>query len=351
MKKNLFVFFFTALVNAGNAQGIPVKNNEPVIINGTMPSVATDSKGILYMVFTRGEKLEYIASSDKGISFSNPIIIDSIKNVFGAAGRGPQIVKTSNGLCVLAPDKNGDIHCYYSDNNGKWKKQGKINDIDAVAKEGFVSAASNGDSIYVAWLDLRYDEKNKIVGTLSVDGGRHWQNNKIIYQSPSGTVCECCKPSVSFTRSGVHVMFRNNIDGNRDLYFMHSPNGTEFNKSQKLGQGNWKLNACPMDGGGIIDVANGNVRTVWRRNDTIFSCIPGQKEVLIGKGKNCVITAAGDNYVYAWIENNYIVCLLPGGKKIIAGKGSLPLIKTINEKEVICVWQSDSNIFSRLISL
>jgi hypothetical protein len=94
------------------------------------------------------------------------------------------------------------------------------------------------------WLDLRSNEKNKIAGVLSTDGGRHWQKNKIIYQSPSGTVCECCKPSVSFTRSGINVMFRNNYNGNRDLYIMHSANGDDFDKPQKLGQGNWKLNAC-----------------------------------------------------------------------------------------------------------
>jgi hypothetical protein len=75
-----------------------------------------------------------------------------------------------------------------------------------------------------------------------------------------------------------------------------------------------------MDGGGIVDDGNGNLQTVWRRADTIFSSKPGEKEIAIGKGKNCVIAEADNNYVYAWIENNNIVCLLPGGKKINAGK-------------------------------
>jgi hypothetical protein len=65
MKRIMIIFFCVVMVNLCNAQQAPVKNTEAVIINGTMPSVATDSKDILHMVFIRGEKLEYISSSDK----------------------------------------------------------------------------------------------------------------------------------------------------------------------------------------------------------------------------------------------------------------------------------------------
>jgi hypothetical protein len=48
------------------------------------------------------------------------------------------------------------------------------------------------------------------------------------------------------------VMFRNLINGNRDLYLIESiDNGKTFGQATKPGNGYWKLNGCPMDEGGL----------------------------------------------------------------------------------------------------
>src|SRR6266536_2383985 len=65
------------------------------------------------------------------------------------------------------------------DAKGKWIKNGKVNDVDDVAKEGFLSVSSYEDSLYAIWLDLRDNSRNKIVGALSADGGKTWSKNKI----------------------------------------------------------------------------------------------------------------------------------------------------------------------------
>jgi len=90
---------------------------------------------------------------------------------------------------------------------------------------------------------------------------------------------------------------------------------------------------------------------VWRRVDTIYSCVPGQHEEMISKGKNCTLENVNNKYVYTWIENGNIVCLLPNGKKIIAGEGSFPVLQKINNNALLCVWQNENNVYSKIISL
>ena len=60
----------------------------------------------------------------------------------------------------------------------------------------------------------------------------------------------------------VYVMFRNFLNGNRDLYLIQSDDtGATFGTAQKLGIGSWQLDGCPMDGGSISMDAQ-NVQTV-----------------------------------------------------------------------------------------
>lgn len=345
--KNLLVTFCCLIIILSFKKA----DSELVAINATIPSVTTDAEGIIYIVFANGNKIEYVTSADKGVSFSKPVLVDTIKDLFGVAGRGPHIICASNTLTILAPDQAGNIHAYTKDANGKWMKNGLVNDVPEVCKEGFVSVSAKGDSLFAVWLDVRNTKRNKIVGALSADGGKTWSRNKIIYESPSGGVCECCKPSVAFGNNGINVMFRNNLDGNRNLYLIQSHDGGKtFGTAMKLGEGNWKLDGCPMDGGGIT-VNNGLIKTVWRRMDTIYSDIPGKHEEMIGKGKNCTIENTGNANAYAWLEGKNIVCLLPNKKKIVVGEGTFPVLQQLNAKQLICVWEKDKSVYSRTINL
>jgi len=350
MKKTfLLCCCFTAAVSFNK---IYAENNDPVFVNAAMPSLTKDKNGIIYMLFAKGNGLYYAISADKGAGFSSAMFIDSISGLVSTAGRGPLISYTKNGLNILALDKDGNIYSYTKAETGTWIKHEKVNDAADVAKEGFLSVAAKEDSLYAVWLDLRGNDKNKIAGALSADGGKTWQKNKIIYESPSGTVCECCKPSVVFGEKGITVMFRNSMDGNRDLYIIQSSDGgNNFSGTMKLGKGTWKLNACPMDGGGLRYSSNGSLQTIWRRRDTVFVSAPGMQEQMIGKGRNCSIENISEQFIYSWIEDSNIVCLLPGNKKINIGEGSNPVLKAIDEKSFLCVWQYNKNIYSKLISL
>ncbi len=321
---------------------------------GQMPALAKDANNNIQLVYGIGDSLMYTYSTNKGNSFSSPVLIGTLQGLVASSTRGPQVTATKNGTTVIAVNNAGNIVSFIKDESGKWIRSAKVNDVDEVDKEGFSGLSSDGkNNLFAIWTDLRGDKHNKIYGASSTDGGKTWNKNILVYASPDSTVCECCKPSVAMQGSNVYVMFRNWLNGNRDLYLIQSTDGGNiFGKAQKLGTGSWQLNGCPMDGGGLALAKNGTPQTVWRRQSKIYAASPGTMEKEIGEGKGCTIETVNNKNVYAWTDNNGdIICLLPDGVKRNAGKGSLPVLKSISDYEVICVWQNENEIKSALLRL
>ena len=222
--------------------------------------------------------------------------------------------------------------------------------MDSVALEGFVSLSGDGENAYAVWLDVRNNKRNKIYGSASFDRGKTWSKNILIYQSPDSSVCECCKPSVVMKGKQVNVMFRNWINGNRNLYLITSTDGGKtFDEAQKLGKGNWQLKGCPMDGGGIAVNNKGVVNTVWRREQNIYACQPGGEEKLLGEGNSCIVESIGDEYAYAWTANKKIICVLPDGKQVNPGKGNTVQLTSIDKYHLLCTWENEGSIYTELI--
>lgn len=266
--------------------------------------------------------------------------------------RGPQIASADNGLIITACTSEGNIYCYKNDFSGKWTKTKRVNDVNESAKEALMALSADGLNVFAVWLGVKNPKGQNIYGSQSLDGGKTWTKNILVYASPDGTVCECCKPSVAIKGHKVYVMFRNLVYGNRDLYLIESADGGKtFGKANKLGNGSWKLNGCPMDGGGLVIDKSGNPETVWRREGKIYSASPSSPEKEIGEGRGCSIDSFNNQLVYAWSENGIVTVLKPDGKTIKLGKGSLPLVKTINEKQVICVWENEKQIHEDVLDL
>ena len=324
-----------------------------IIAQGEIPNLSVDNKNVIHLTYGNGDSILYSYSSDEGKTFSSPDLVDTIPGLFSFAMRGPQIAAANNTIVIIATDKKGNIFSWLKDGSGKWMKDARINDVDTIAKEGLTALGSDGNKNFVAvWLDLRNDRKNNLYGTRSEDGGKTWSKNFMVYTSPDGHICECCKPSVTINGKNVFVMFRNWVNGNRDLYLIKSSDGgATFGVAEKLGTGSWQLNGCPMDGGGLAIAGDNTAETVWRRKNKIYACENGKEEREIGEGKSCTIATAAGKNVYAWIQDGKVVCLLPDGKKKVVGTGNLPVLKFVNEKEVLCVWEENKNINSTLIQL
>ncbi|HYK44719.1 MAG TPA: sialidase family protein [Parafilimonas sp.] len=350
MNKIFFLFFLLASIASCTDQH-PATDVVAVIGDGKMPAIAGDVDNNVSVAYGSGDQLMCTYSRD-GQTFGSPEIVAELPGLVASATRGPQITATKNGLAIIAVNKDGNIFSYVKDASGEWISTGRVNDIDTTDKEGFIALASDeGNNLFAIWPDLRADHQNKIFGARSNDGGRTWMRNILVYRSPDKTICECCKPSVVMNGRNVFVMFRNWLHGNRDLYLATSSDGGEsFGQAQKLGSGNWKLDACPMDGGGLTVNSSGAVSTVWRRQSKIYACEPGQVEKEIGEGKSCSIEDVYGKDIYAWIADGDIVCLLPGGKLQTIGHGSSPVLKKMSEKKAVCVWEDDGKINAAMLT-
>lgn len=346
-----FIAFFFSLLSCLGCNEKKDILKSAIIGQGKIPQLVRDSNNYLHIVYGKGDSIMYSNSKDDGRSFSSPSLVAIHPKLFSTAMRGPQIAQTNNGLAILGADESGDIYSYIKDESG-WKQASKVNDTAQVAKEGLMAVSGDGETLFAVWLDLRGNNRNKIVGSKSIDGGKSWSKNIQLYVSPDSTVCECCKPSVIVKKENVYVMFRNWLNGNRDLYLIQShDNGISFGPAEKLGTKSWALNGCPMDGGGIAVSSNNTIQTVWRRENAIFAYEPGSQEILLGEGRSCVIETVGNKNVYAWTLKGEVICALPNNKTINLGKGSLPIIKEVNEKRVVCVWENDRQIEYSFIDL
>jgi hypothetical protein len=146
-------------------------------------------------------------------------------------------------------------------------------------------AASPDGSVFCAWLDL-LSRKTEVYGARSRDGGATWEPDRLVYRTPRGSVCECCHPLVAHGPAGeLLVMWRNQLQGARDLYLARSGDGgVTFAPAEKLGKGTWTLNACPMDGGAVAMGPGNLVESIWMRQGDVFSARPGEVERRLGKG-------------------------------------------------------------------
>ena len=330
-----------------------VPKTDFVIADGQMPHMAKDKAGNLHLVYGVGDSIMFTYSSDKGNSFASPSVITVLPDLFSFATRGPQISVMDKGVVVTACTSKGNIYSYYKEKEG-WKQGARINDIDTVAKEGLMALSADGENAFAVWLDIRNNngKGQRVFGAKSGDGGRTWSKNILVYASPDKTVCECCKPSVAMQGKNVYVMFRNWLNGNRDLYVIQSSDGgASFRQGQKLGTDSWKLDGCPMDGGGLAINKNGEVQTVWKREADIYTTMPGIPEKKIGEGRGCTIETVDNKNVYAWTENGEVVLMKPQGLKEVIGEGTQPVLKALDDNHVMCIWEKDKQLHGSVLEL
>lgn len=228
-------------------------------------------------------------SNDGGATFAAPVKVAHVPQLMLGMRRGPRIAAHGDRVTVTVVAH--ELLAFTSSDGGKtWSQPVTINEIATSAREGLHDLAGAADGqLFVTWLDLR-NGKMELWGGSSRDGGRTWAKNEQIYRSPDKSICECCHPSALFDADGnLAVMWRNSLEGSRDMWMTTRAKGaTRFAAARKLGEGTWKLNACPMDGGRIVALGRGHFGAVWQRNGEIFLSRGESAEMTIGKGKQPV---------------------------------------------------------------
>ena len=311
--------------------------------------------------FVWQNKVMFSSSTDNGALWTEPSVVGEAPALAAGRHRGPRIAFSEDAIVITfiagkseKRGADGDLFAYRSTDRGKtWKQTARINDVVDAAREGLHAMASGSKGfLYTAWLDLR-KPGTRLYGSASRDGGLTWSANEEIYQSPEGTICQCCHPSLAIdSHDVIHVMWRNVIDGNRDFYLASSKDGGKhFSVAEKMGIGSWKLNACPMDGGDLVIAENGKPVTVWRREDAIYVAIPGELEREVHVGKDPSIALARDGTYFAWRDDQGIEVRTPGKVEpsLLDADGAYPQLLTLQDGTVLAAWEHKGQIrFERL---
>jgi hypothetical protein len=294
---------------------------------GVQPQLAARGSQI-YLAFGAGDVVSVARSTDAGATFDAPVTLPAAGKLALGAHRGPRIAVTRDAVlvAVIAGAKgggaDGDVVLYRSTDQGRtWSAPTIINSVPGAAREGLHGLAANATGVVaIAWLDLR-GKGTRIYATVSRDHGVTWRES-LVYASPSG-VCECCHPSVAVGDDGrFAVMFRNHLEGRRDMYVIQSRDGAVFAPPVKQGAGSWPLEACPMDGGAIAIDATGTY-AVWRREATIFASTTAARasesgpEQPLGTGRDPVVARTGRGVDVAWTGEDGIA-LRQAGKAVAA---------------------------------
>ena len=314
--------------------------------------------GQVAMAFGAGASIYFARSKDQGRSFGAPVKVADAGALALGRHRGPRLVILKDALLIsaIAGEKqstgphahglpeNGNLMVWRSiDNGATWTRAAVINDVPGAAREGLHAIAAGPDGeLFAVWLDLR-TQGTQLFGAQSSDGGVTWSKNVSVYSSPDGTICQCCHPSLSIDEKGaIWVMWRNVLGGSRDLHLIKSVNGVNFGKARKLGSGTWKINACPMDGGGFV-VAKGQVTSVWRRDGEIVLDEPGHAEQSIAAGKDVAITRGKRGLYLAWTGKDGAIQVRPPGAPepmAIGPEGGFVHLMPIEDGSVLAAWEA-----------
>ena len=323
--------------------------------------------GMTAMVFGGGPSIYFASSSDNGLTFAKPVKVSEAGAVALGRHRGPRVVilkdsilvsavvaeKVSTGTHAHGLPENGNLNVWRSTDKGRtWKPSGVVNDVPGAPREGLHAMVAGADgALFAAWLDQRTPGM-KLYGSRSADGGVSWSKNIEVYRSPDGAICNCCHPSLAIEASGrIWAMWRNVLDGNRDMYAAYSDNGAAFQPVAKQGSGAWKINACPMDGGGFV-VEQGRITSAWRRESDIYLAEPGVPEKKLGAGKDVAIARTKRGVYAAWTRDGGLMLRRPGEGEAqpLSASGAFVTLTPLHDGAVLAAWESNGSIETRTIN-
>lgn len=309
MKAPLYFLVSLLAVAAANAA------SRTEIPNAAQPQLCAAADGRVWLAYGQGGSVFVARSDDGGATFGQANKVAAPAKLALGMRRGPRIA--AHGDRVTVTVIGTELFAFSSADGGKtWSQPVTINEVPTSAREGLHDLGCGPDGgLFVTWLDMR-NGAMELWGAASSDGGRTWSKNEQVYRSSDKAICECCHPTALFDAEGnLAVMWRNAVEGSRDMWMTTRAKGAaQFTPARKLGDGNWKLNACPMDGGKIVALGAGKFASVWQRAGEVFFAPAGGAEVLLGKGKQPVAVARGAEMFVLWQQGNDLVSATGTGK-------------------------------------
>ncbi|MDB6152553.1 MAG: glycosyl hydrolase, repeat-containing protein [Chthoniobacteraceae bacterium] len=338
--------------------GQPVEIIPQELRGAIQPQVAMSPDGGVHVVFGKTTSIYYTGSKDGGATFSVPVRIADLPKLALGMRRGPRIAATESLLTVSAISHgNGNLYSWHSADHGTTWRAGQtiLNDVPNSAREGLHAMAGNGTGLLATvWLDMR-GTGMEIWSSVSHDGGAEWGPNRCVYKSPAGHVCECCHPNVAIDSQGrIAIMFRNWLDGSRDMYMVSSADGgLTFSSAQKLGAGTWKLDGCPMDGGALTFSAPGKIVSAWRREKTAFATgsNPDIEERLADSAAQPVVVAGDFGIAQIWQQDGGLMLRKGSATPVrLAGGAIFAAAASVPGYKPMVVWESNVSGIQTLLA-
>lgn len=331
---------------AGNAPAVAVHD-------GSSPQLAIDTRGTVRMVFGKADTIFAVTSLDQGKTFSTPVVVGVVHDMHLGNTRGPVLASSRSRTLVVAGDKGGSLHQFMLNHaTNKWKELPRtLNDAPGSAPEGLITVSADSiDGFYATWLDTRIEKRNQLffskAATTPTDA--RWSPNIRVNTSPLGRACECCRPSIAVAQGSVAIMYRNNLDNSRDMYLTTSRDGGRtFAEMKRLGNGTWKLNGCPMDGGALGIGTAGKISTVWRRENVMYTAHPGETEVVLGNGRQPMMSVRGTSVLLIWQDGSHIKMKPAGGAETLVGDGKAPQVLALPDGRALTAWENDGRVYVR----
>jgi hypothetical protein len=226
----------------------PPRDAVTVAQGATQPHLAIGEKGEIYAVFISGGNTQFSISTDKGKTFSRPVVaIDGGGKVTGGCQRSPRVGVDAKGTIYVTDPlaRHPDLVLAVSTDGGKtFSNPVVVNDAPKQNEEALHwLAVSPGGDVHVAWLDrrLRGNNPGKDLAYAKVtDQGKRVHKNVML----QGPICECCAPGLATDAKGnpVLVYREGGKQSNRQVFIAISPNGgTSFPKVARLNQGESKV--------------------------------------------------------------------------------------------------------------
>jgi hypothetical protein len=240
-----------------------------------------DKDGGLWLARVENQQLLVSRSSDNGMSFSTPIVVTpEPENILADGENRPKIAIAQDGTILVTwvqslPQKLHAANVRFSrstDGGLTFSKPVTLNDDGRITSHSFGALAIDGAGrVAVSWLDGRdkeaAKEKNEDFSGVSIytaqsnDNGASFGANSSIHQH----ICECCRIGLSWTREGPVAFWRNIFGTNtRDFAVANLDKGSV----RRATDDEWKIDACPHNGGGIAEDGRGQLHLVWFTNGT-----------------------------------------------------------------------------------